>query len=112
MRDDALPIGRLLLAGAAIAATIAIAIGAVLAILAHRRVPVGGVRIDQPAPLAPGQPMLQAAPQADLAAYKSAKLQALHGLGWIDAASGVAHLPIETAMALRSAQAASAGASR
>ena len=112
MRDDALPIGRLLLAGVAIAAAIAIALGVVLAILAHRRVPVGGVRIDPPAPLAGDLPMLQTAPQPDLAAYKAAKLQALHGLGWIDAASGVAHVPIETAMALRSAQAASAGASR
>jgi hypothetical protein len=112
MRDDALPIRRLLLVGVAIVATMAIAIAVVLSILAHRRVPVGGVAIDKPAQLGPDLPMLQTAPQPDLAAYKAGKLHALHDLGWIDAASGVAHVPIETAMAMRVAQAASAGASR
>ncbi|MCK9686277.1 hypothetical protein [Scleromatobacter humisilvae] len=112
MRDDGLPIRRLLLVGVAIVAAVAVAIGVVLAILAHRRVPVGGAAIDRPAQLGTELPMLQTAPQPDLAAYKAAKLHALHDLGWIDAASGVAHVPIETAMALRVAQAASAGASR
>ncbi len=112
MRDDALPIGRFLLVGVAIFAVVAIALGVVLAILAHRRVPVGGVAIDKPVQLGADLPMLQTAPQPDLAAYKAAKLQALHGLGWVDAASGVAHVPIETAMALRAASAASAEAAR
>jgi hypothetical protein len=109
VRDDALPIGRLLWVGVAIALAVATAIAVVLAILAHRRVPVGGVLIDKPAQLGADLPMLQTAPQPDLAAYKDAKLHALH---WVDAASGVAHIPIETAMALQAARAASAGASR
>ena len=115
MRDDALPIGRLLWVGVAMALAVATAIAVVLAILAHRRVPVGGVLIDAPAQLGADLPMLQTAPQPDLAAYKAAKLRALHDLGWVDAASGVAHIPIETAMALQAARAASvasAGASR
>jgi hypothetical protein len=112
VRDDALPIGRLLWVGVAIALAVATAIAVVLAILAHRRVPVGGVLIDKPAQLGADLPMLQTAPQPDLAAYKDAKLHALHDLGWVDAASGVAHIPIETAMALQAARAASAGASR
>ncbi|MEP6503938.1 MAG: hypothetical protein ABJD97_11435, partial [Betaproteobacteria bacterium] len=84
----------------------------VLAMLAHRGVPVGGLAIDKPAQLGSDLPMLQTAPQPDLAEYKAAKLHALHDLGWIDAASGVAHVPIETAMAMRAVQAASAGGAR
>jgi hypothetical protein len=112
MRDDALPVRRLLGVGAAIVLVVAVAIGVVLAMLAHRRVPPGGVVIDRPAALGADLPMLQSAPQPDLAAYRAEKQQALHGLGWIDAASGVAHVPIETAMALQAARAAAAGGSR
>jgi len=111
MRDDALPIARLLWAGVAIVVAVSLAIAAVLAILAHRRVPVGGVAIDKPLQLGADLPMLQTAPQPDLAAYKAGKQQALHGLGWVDAASGVAHVPIEVAMAMQVARAASAAAS-
>ena len=112
MRDDALPIRRLLGIGAAIVLAVTIAIGVVLAILAQRRVPPGGVAIDRPLSPGAGLPMLQPPPQPDLAAYRAEKQQALHGLGWVDAASGVAHVPIETAMALQAARAASAGAAR
>ena len=112
MRDDALPITRLLWVGAAMALAVAAAIAVVLTILSHRQVPVGGAAIEPPAQLAADLPMLQTAPQLDLTAYKANKLHAVHDLGWIDAASGVAHLPIETAMAMQAAQAASAGASR
>ena len=107
MRDDALPMRRLLLAGAAVVAMVAIAVGAVLAILAHRRVPVGGIAIDKPAPLADGLPMLQAAPQPDLAAYLAAKRRALDGLAEPDAASGASHLSIAAAMALKASDAGS-----
>ena len=107
MRDDALPMGRLVLAGVAVVATVAIAVGVVLAMLAHRHVPVGGVAIDKPAQLPDGLPMLQTAPQPDLAAYQAAKRSALEG-----AASGAPHLSIATAMALRAASAAASGAAR
>ena len=112
MRDDALPILRLSWVAVAMASAVAAAIVVVLLLLQHRHVPVGGVAIDKPAPLAPGLPMLQTAPQPDLAAYKSEKLHALHDLGWVDAASGVAHVPIETAMAMLAASSAERGASR
>ena len=107
MRDDALPILRLSWVAAAMAGAVALAIVVVLLMLHHRHVPVGGLAIDKPAPLAPGLPMLQTAPQPDLVAYKAGKLHALHGLGWVDAASGVAHVPIETAMAMLAASGAS-----
>jgi len=112
MRDDALPVGRLLAAAGAIVGAIACALVVVLLVLQHRRVPLGGRPVAAPPPLAAGLPVLQPAPQAELASYAAQKRQALHGLGWIDAASGVAHVPIETAMALQAARAASREASR
>ena len=111
MRDDALPVLRLSWVAAAMGGAVALAIVVVLLMLHHRRVPVGGVAIDKPGPLAPSLPMLQTAPQPDLAAYKAEKLHALHDLGWVDAASGVAHVPIETAMAMLAASSAGKGAS-
>jgi len=111
MRDDGLPIVRLLWVGVAIVCAVSLAIAVVLAILAHRRVPVGGLGIARPLQLGADLPMLQTAPQPDLAAYRAEKQQALHGLGWVDAAGGVAHVPIEVAMALQVARAASAAAS-
>lgn len=112
MRDDALPIARLSWVAVAMASAVAVAIAVVLLLLHHRSVPVGGLAIDKPATLAPGLPMLQTAPQPDLAAYKAEKLHGLHDLGWVDAASGVAHVPIETAMTMLAASAADRGASR
>jgi hypothetical protein len=111
MRDDALPIRRVLLSGAGIACAVALAIGAVALLLAHRGVAPGGAPVSKPAALGDGIPMLQAAPQDELAAYRREKAQALDGLGWVDAASGVAHVPIATAMDVLAARAAS-GASR
>lgn len=107
MRDDALPVGKLLRIGVAIPSAIVFAIAVVLWLLAHRGVPVGGEPVAPPAKLADGVPMLQTAPQEDLAAYRASQQRALDG-----AASGVAHMPIDTAMALQAARAASAGASR
>jgi hypothetical protein len=107
MRDDALPVAKLLGAAGGIVGAIALALLVVLLVLHQRRVPPGGRPIAAPPPLAADQPMLEPAPQPDLAAYQAAKRDALHGLGWVDAASGVAHVPIETAMALRAAAAAS-----
>lgn len=111
MRDDALPVWKLLAAAGAIAGAIASSIVVVLLILHHRHVPGGGLPVAPPPPLAADQPMLEPAPQPDLASYRAEKLRALHGLGWIAAASGVAHVPIEAAMAMRAAATAS-GASR
>jgi len=103
MRDDALPMTRIVLAGFAVVLTVAVAVGVVLAILAHRHVPVGGIAIDKPSPLDAGLPMLQSAPQPDLAAYRAAKQQAL---------DGATPLTIAAEMARPGASAASAGAAR
>ena len=103
MRDDALPVGKIVLAGFAVVLTVAIAVGIVLAILARRHVPAGGIAIDKPSPLDERVSMLQSAPQLDLAAYQAAKRQAL---------DGAAPLAIGDAMSPRAASAASAGAAR
>jgi len=105
MRDDALPIGRLVLAGVAVVATVAVAVVVVLAMLAHRHVPVGDLAIDQPVQPEAGRPALQSAPQPDLAAYRSAKREALE-------APDASRISIETAMTLQAASAASSGTSR
>jgi len=106
MRDDALPMARIVLAGVAVVLTVAIAVGAVLAILAHRHVPVGGIAIDKPSPLDEGLPMLQSAPQPDLAAYQAAKRQALDSARPLTIAAAMAQQAASTASA------ASAGAAR
>jgi len=103
MRDDALPVGKIVLAGFAVILTVAIAVGVVLAILARRHVPAGGIAIDKPSPLDERVPMLQSAPQLDLAAYQAAKRQAL---------DGASPSTIAAAMARQAASGASAGAAR
>lgn len=52
----------------------------------------GNVRVLPPAP------RLQVAPQAELRAYCQAQEQALTTSGWVDQATGVARIPIDTAM--------------
>jgi hypothetical protein len=99
MRDDALPIRRIVSIGAGIAAAVAVAIGVVLGMLSHRHIPVGGDPVAKPAQLGDDVPMLQTAPQLDLAAYRDEKSRELNQVGWVDAASGVAHVPIALAMA-------------
>ena len=117
MRDDALPIRRIVFTGLGIAATVALAVVVVLGILAHRRLPVGGEPVASPAPLANDAPMLQTAPQLDLAAYRAEKSRERDQVGWVDAASGVAHVPIDLAMTMQlqlqsQRGAAASGASR
>jgi hypothetical protein len=86
MRDDALPLRPLAGAVAAIVAAVAIALGVVLALLAHRHVPVGGVAIAPPASPGAGLPRLQGAPQPDLAAYRAEKRRILGDAGLVDPA--------------------------
>ena len=115
MRDDALPFARFVAIAGAIATTVALAVVVALAILHAHGLPAGGAPVARPAALPADQPALQTAPQPELAAYRASKRAALERLGWVDAASGVAHLPIEQAMALlarRAAEAPASGASR
>ncbi|HEX4509274.1 MAG TPA: hypothetical protein VH328_04320 [Burkholderiaceae bacterium] len=111
MRDDALPLRRVVGIGVVLAAVVAGAIGVVVLVLAHRTLPLGGVPVSRPAPLARDLPMLQSAPQVELAAYRREKAAALESLGWVDAASGVAHIPIAAAMDLLMARSTDRGAS-
>jgi hypothetical protein len=88
MRDDALPIRRLVFIGFGIVATVALAIVVVVGMLSHRRLPVGGEPVARPAPLGGDLPMLQATPQLDLAAYREEKSRELDRMLTFGAASG------------------------
>ena len=121
MPEGRLPVARILLAALAIAGGIAAAIGVVAAILGAHRLPLVGPAIARPAApvvaraesstLAQAVPMLQAAPQADLARYRAEEASALDELAWADAARTTARVPIGVAMAMMVARAASAAAS-
>jgi hypothetical protein len=104
MRDDALPGRRIALAAAAMAGVVALVIAAVAVLLHERHVPHGGVPVARPVPLPPGDPMLQTAPQDDLAAYRRAQSEAL-------ARADATHVPITTAMARLSAASGSSSPS-
>ncbi|WP_066342980.1 hypothetical protein [Azohydromonas lata] len=106
-----LPTGRIALAGAAIAGTVIGVVILVLSWLHGQDMRPGGERLAQPYTLTIPGPRLQSAPQPDLAAYRAEKAAWLHGRGWVDAGAGIAHIPIEDAMALLAAPAASAAAS-
>jgi len=118
MPEDRLPVARILLTALAIAGGIAAAIGVVIAILGAHRLPLGGPAVARPAAatttqaesstLAQAVPMLQAAPQPDLARYRAEKASALDGLAWADAAHATARVPIGVAMRMMVARAASA----
>ncbi|MBL0423974.1 hypothetical protein [Ramlibacter alkalitolerans] len=96
-----------LLAGLAIAATIALVVASVFLLLRHWQLAPGADRV--PARLAaPPAPALQSAPQQDLAAYRAEKERALHTLAWVDRAHGIARIPIEDAMELLLRRAGSA----
>jgi hypothetical protein len=58
------------------------------------------VRSAQREPPMPPLPHLQAAPRSDLAALRAAEDGRLRHYGWIDRTAGIAHVPIERAMAL------------
>jgi hypothetical protein len=94
----------ILLAGAAILSAVVLAAAGVFLLLAWWGVPAGAARVNaQHAPAGDGAG-LRSAPQQDLAAYRAAKERRLHGFGWVDAQHGIAHIPIEEAMALMSAE--------
>lgn len=65
---------------------------------------VGGWQAPSPRPPASPRdtdmPTLQTAPQPDLARLLARQRQRLNSTGWVDERSGIAHIPIEQAMAL------------
>jgi hypothetical protein len=84
-------------AGAAIAACVIGAVIAVVLLLRYWQVPVGADRvrkIDLPA----GAAMLESAPQVDLAQYRNEERKQLESSGWVDAANGIARIPIDDAI--------------
>jgi hypothetical protein len=107
MSAPELPTGRIALAGAAIAGTVLGVVALVLLVLHARGLPPGGQQLAQPYRFSVPGPSLQSAPQPDLAAYRTAKEARLHGRGWVDSGAGIVHIPIEDAMALLAAPAAS-----
>jgi hypothetical protein len=48
----------------------------------------------------PPEPRLQSAPQADIHALRAQERERLSAYGWVDAAGGVVHIPIDEAMRL------------
>jgi hypothetical protein len=60
--------------------------------------------VDVPAAQVPPQPRLQAVPRTDRIALYRAQRQQLESYGWVNQHDGVAHIPVERAMALLAAQ--------
>ena len=108
MQNPELPGRRIAISAAAIAGTVLAAVVIVLLWLHARHVPPGGPALQRPYTLAMPAPALQSAPQPDLSAYLAEKMRQLHGRGWVDRTQGLAHIPIEDAMALLATRAASA----
>lgn len=90
---------RVIGAGALIAGTVALAVGAIVLELRSSGVPLGG-----PAPLEAAArvegPALESAPQPELQRYRAEKARELEALGWVDARAGIARIPIDSAMRL------------
>lgn len=55
--------------------------------------------VDRHLSITPPQPRLQTDPEADLAAYVGKERHLLGSYGWLDREHGIAHIPIEVAMA-------------
>jgi hypothetical protein len=108
MRDDALPVPRLLLAAGAIVGVIGASILAVAGLLHARGMPAGGVPVARPAAPPDDRPALQPAPQEDLALVRQAQSAELQRWDRGDAASGVARVPVAVAMDRLAERAASA----
>ena len=101
----------LLWAGLAIGATILAVIASVFLLLRLWQLPPDTSRVRLPYDLLRPGPLLQSAPQPDLARYRADKQRLLDSAGWVDAQRGVARIPVADAMAMLAASAASAPAS-
>ncbi|HZW72983.1 MAG TPA: hypothetical protein VFF43_05520 [Caldimonas sp.] len=84
--------------GLAIASTIVVVIVAVFVLLRVWRVAPGADRLRMPYALVVEGARLESAPQPELRAARAAKERLLTTSGWVDAARGIAHIPIATAM--------------
>jgi hypothetical protein len=108
MRARELDVRAMTWTAAAIAATVALSVGAVLLLLRVWHVAPGADRLQMPYQGSVAGPALQSAPQPALAVERTAKERQLTTSGWVDATHGIVRIPIETAMRLRVAAGASA----
>lgn len=93
-------------AGAAIAATVVVVVCGVFLLLHLWNTPADTQRVRMPYTVEIQGPTLQSAPQLDLAHYRAEKQRILDTAEWVDAAHGVARIPIADAMAMLAASAA------
>ena len=107
MRGD-VSVRPLLWGGFAIAAAVMIVIGSVFLLLGVWQQPPDPSRVRMAYKLLRPGPVLQSAPQPDLARYLADKQRLLDSAAWVDAQRGIARIPVADAMALLAASAASA----
>ncbi len=93
---------------AALLATVVAVVAAVFVLLHHWQLAPGADRMHLPYTLELTGPALQSAPQPELDATLAAQRRVLDSYGWVDAARGIVHIPIDEAMRLRVRQAAAA----
>lgn len=92
--------------GAAIGGTVILVVCGVFLLLHLWNAPPDTQRVRMPYAVEIQGPTLQPAPQLDLAQYRAEKQRILDSAEWIDAAHGVARIPVADAMAMLAASAA------
>ncbi len=108
MPTDDISVRRIIVAGALIAGTVALVVGAVITGLGHWDLPLAGPRRADYALREPA-PVLESAPQPELRRYRDDKQNLLTTSAWVDRRAGIARIPIATAMTLLSEQGLRAG---
>jgi hypothetical protein len=94
------PVKRALWAGAGLALTVAVVIGAVLLMLRYWDLPPGGPPAVPRTPLDIAGPALQTDPQLEHARYLAEQQHWLSTAAWVDAPAGIARIPLDDAMKL------------
>ena len=91
---------RAVITGAAVL-LVAIVLAATLGGIYGRHLNPSG-RLGVPTPTSPEAklPLSESAPQSERARFDAEKQAVLEGWGWVDKRAGVAHIPVERAMAL------------
>ena len=102
MRGDIAP-RPILWVAFAIGAVVVLVIVAVFLLLHLWHTDPGEDRVRMPDPVAVPGAALETAPQTDMATYLAQKRRLLDSAGWVDAQRGIAHIPIEDAMAILAA---------
>jgi len=98
--DNGIDLRRLGWTAAGLAATIALAIGAVFLLLRHWHAAPGGAPSDAAALAQVPAPRLQPAPQEDMAWMRAEQRREMDTVGWVDREAGIARIPVADAMDL------------